>query len=49
LGDDEVERGVVGIKCLRNDKAQEALPHAQVIAYLHQQLQVSWKDKTKLN
>jgi len=49
LGDDEVERGVVGIKCLRNDKAQEALPHAQVITYLHQQLQVSWKDKTKLN
>ncbi len=37
LGDDEVERGEVGIKSLRNDTEQQTLPKGQAINFLRQQ------------
>ncbi len=39
LGDDEVERGEVGIKYLRKDLPQETMPQSQAISFLRQQLQ----------
>jgi histidyl-tRNA synthetase len=39
LGDDEVGRGEVGIKSLRNDIAQQTMPKSQAISFLQQQLQ----------
>jgi histidyl-tRNA synthetase len=39
LGDDEVERGVVSIKCLRKELEQQTLPQTQAIHFLQQQLQ----------
>lgn len=36
LGDDEVERGEVGIKWLRNDQEQQTMPRNQVISFLQQ-------------
>ncbi len=38
LGDDEVDRGEVGIKYLRNDLAQQTMPQTQAISFLQQQL-----------
>jgi histidyl-tRNA synthetase len=38
LGDDEVDRGEVGIKCLRNDVAQQTMSQSQAISFLQQQL-----------
>jgi histidyl-tRNA synthetase len=46
LGDDEVKQGVVGIKCLRGDSAQETIPQADAIKYLHQQLEMKCQGKT---
>lgn len=39
LGDDEVERGEVGIKWLRNDQEQQTMPFNQVISFLQQHCQ----------
>jgi histidyl-tRNA synthetase len=36
LGDDEVGRGEVGIKCLRNDLAQQTMPKRLAISFLQQ-------------
>jgi histidyl-tRNA synthetase len=41
LGDDEVERGEVSIKCLRNELEQQTMPQNQAIHFLQQQLQNS--------
>ncbi len=41
LGDDEVDRGEVGIKCLRNELAQQTMPQSQAISFLQQQLQIN--------
>ena len=49
LGDDEVTQGVVGIKCLRNDKAQETLTQTQAISYLKQHFQTIWQGKPAFN
>lgn len=38
LGDDEVDRSEVGIKCLRNELAQQTMPLDQAIRLLQQQL-----------
>ncbi len=38
LGDDEVDRGEVGIKCLRNGLDQQTMPQNQAISFLQQQL-----------
>lgn len=38
IGDDEVDRGEVGVKCLRNDLAQQTMPQTQAISFLQQQL-----------
>jgi histidyl-tRNA synthetase len=43
LGDDEVDRGEVGIKCLRNELAQQTMPQSQAISFLQQQLQIDSK------
>jgi histidyl-tRNA synthetase len=40
LGDDEVDRGEVGIKCLRNGLDQQTMPQNQAISFLQQQLQI---------
>lgn len=40
LGDDEVDRGEVGIKSLRNELAQQTMPQSQAISFLQQQLQI---------
>lgn len=39
LGDDEAARGEVGIKCLRNDMEQMAMPQNQAISFLKQHCQ----------
>lgn len=36
LGDDEVDRGEVGIKCLRNGLDQQTMPQNQAISFLQQ-------------
>jgi histidyl-tRNA synthetase len=36
LGDDEVDRGEVGIKCLRNGLDQQTMPKNQAISFLQQ-------------
>jgi histidyl-tRNA synthetase len=41
LGDDEVERGEVSIKCLRNELEQQTMPQNQAIHFLQQQFQNS--------
>jgi histidyl-tRNA synthetase len=41
LGDEEVDRGEVGIKCLRNELAQQTMPQSQAISFLQQQLQIN--------
>ncbi|MSS75964.1 MAG: histidine--tRNA ligase [Methyloglobulus sp.] len=41
LGDDEVDRGEVGIKSLRNELAQQTMPQSQAISFLQQQLQIN--------
>ena len=38
LGDDEIERGEIGIKTLRGDGQQAMMSHDQAIAFLRQQL-----------
>jgi histidyl-tRNA synthetase len=38
LGDDEIDRGVVGIKFLRDDQPQQTLSQSQTINFLQQQL-----------
>ena len=38
LGDDEVELGEVGIKCLRNGLEQQTMPQNQAISFLQHQL-----------
>jgi histidyl-tRNA synthetase len=43
LGDDEVDRGEVGIKFLRNDLPQQTLSQNQAISFLQQQLQAGHK------
>ncbi len=40
IGDDEVDRGEVGIKFLRDDRPQQTLSHTQAISFLQQQLQI---------
>jgi histidyl-tRNA synthetase len=39
LGDDEVARGEVSIKCLRNDVEQQTMPQNQAVIFLQQQYQ----------
>ncbi|MEQ1558432.1 MAG: histidine--tRNA ligase [Methyloglobulus sp.] len=41
IGDDEVDRGEVGIKFLRDDRPQQTLSHTQAVSFLQQQLQIT--------
>jgi histidyl-tRNA synthetase len=43
IGEDEVERGEVGIKCLRNDSEQKTMPNNQAISFLREQIAAGQK------